>query len=306
MKHYIDIDNLRDSDVLLNGMVTRPRNDLGFCVGDRISITEKWDGSNASATFEDGIVKAFSRRQELSSANTLNGFYTYIQTMNPTVFVDHPEFILFGEWGTKNKIVYNADAMNKWYIYDVWDKTTETWLHPYIVKDICEQFGLEYIHELYNGPFISWDHCRTFMHSPHYGDRQEGIVVRNLDKYNSKNERVPFILKLVNDDFKESMANKIKVVDPEKEAARSEATEALQAIVTQNRVEKCLHKLQEDQIVPVQLNASLMGAIAKVLPKAVYEDCVKEEPEIMAAYAEYAGKLCGSMTMAIARKLILG
>lgn len=47
MKHYVDIENIRDSDT---DFVRQ--NTGAFQPGDIISITEKIDGSNASFTFE--------------------------------------------------------------------------------------------------------------------------------------------------------------------------------------------------------------------------------------------------------------
>jgi hypothetical protein len=46
-----------------------------------------------------------------------------------------------------------------------------------------------------------------------------------------------------------------------------------------------------------------MGAIAKVLPKMMYEDCRKEEPEVVAA-CENFGKICGSLTMTYVRDML--
>jgi len=44
MKHYIDIENLRDSDVLLNGQITRARNDLCFRSGDLFQLLKNLMG----------------------------------------------------------------------------------------------------------------------------------------------------------------------------------------------------------------------------------------------------------------------
>jgi hypothetical protein len=302
LKKYIDIENLRESEILLNGLVTRGTNDQLFEVGDIISISEKFDGSNFSATWENNEVQAFSRRRQLNSTNTLNGAYEYVKTMNDKPFKENPNLIFFGEWATKNKITYNQESMQKWYIFDIWNKTDQIWLNPTIVKEICKKYGLLYIHEFYIGPFISWDHCKSFMNLPQYGNRQEGVVVRNISKYNNTNYRFPFILKIVNDHFRETKSIKIK--DPKKDAEKEEATKILASIVTENRIEKMLRKLQEDQLIPENLIPQDMVKVAKVLPKAIFEDCLKEEPEIMEAYSEYAGKLVGSMTMAIARKLL--
>jgi hypothetical protein len=49
-----------------------------------------------------------------------------------------------------------------------------------------------------------------------------------------------------------------------------------------------------------------MKTISKILPKRVYEDCTKEEPEIVQAVGEYGGKVCSQLTMRHAKEIVLG
>ena len=51
------------------------------------------------------------------------------------------------------------------------------------------------------------------------------------------------------------------------------------------------------------LNHFYKGTIAKHLPRAVYNDCVKEEPETVAQIENF-GKICGSLTMKLAREAV--
>ena len=303
MKKYIDIENLREFDLDIGNGSIRKGNAHLFEVGDIISITEKRDGSNASATWENNQVKVFSRRMELNYNNTLNGFYNHILSLPENIFSENPDYIFFGEWGTKNKLIY-TDNNTTWYIFDIWDKVEEKWLNPTIVKELCSKYNLTYINELYYGSFISWEHCRTFMNKPAYGDKQEGCVVRNITKFNSPDSRLPFILKIVNEDFKESMAE--KVIDPEKEKAKLDAEKLGGSICTENRILKCLTKLQEDKIIPLEITPKDMKIVAQNLPKAVFDDCLKEEKEIVMAMGEYAGKIINSLTMKTVRNLIVG
>lgn len=85
-KKFMDISRVKFGDELT------PSNTGGFEVGDRIQITEKWDGSNASIRYdvETGKLVAFSRRLELTYNNTLNGFWNYVQTLNPDDYKDTP------------------------------------------------------------------------------------------------------------------------------------------------------------------------------------------------------------------------
>jgi hypothetical protein len=308
IKKYVDIENLRESDVDLGGGMVRKRNDLAFQPGDLISITEKVDGSNASIRYdtETGKLECFSRRLKLSFDSTLQGFFNFVQTLNAADYADTPNYSIFGEWLVKHKIVYNPDTYQKWYVYSIYDNDKGEWLEQDAVKDFAKKHGLTYVNELYYGPFISWDHCRTFAHSPNYGDTQEGIVIRNITKLSDKTNRYPHIIKIVNKEFAESKRTHIKVVDPEKEAARLNAQGLMSSIVTRNRVEKILFKMKEDNLIPNELTPADMKQVAKNLPKLVYEDCMKEEKEIMVACGEYTGKMCSSIAMNIARDIILG
>lgn len=46
--------------------------------------------------------------------------------------------------------------------------------------------------------------------------------------------------------------------------------------------------------------------VARLLPKRIFEDCMKEEREIVLACGEHFGKACSSTTMKYARNIILG
>ena len=302
-KHFMDIENLREDSTEL-----RESNASGFEPGDIIQITEKFDGSNFCVAYdpETDMLAAFSRKQELTFQNTLNGAWNYAQTLDVAPFKIHSSWRVFGEWAQKNKIIYNPEAMKKWYVYDIYDVNAESYLPQGTVKEFCKEANLEYIHVLYEGPFISWGHCRTFMNTPAYGDRQEGIVVKNQSKLNNPDTRLPFYLKIVNDDFKERMAHKEKILDPEVEKAKAEAQVMVEGIVTKNRVEKELFKMRDEGVIPETLTPADMKLVAKSLPKRMFEDCMKEDKEVVVACGEYFGKACSALSMKYAKGIILG
>ena len=169
-KHFMDIERAKFSTELKNG------NTDGFQVGDHIVIQEKVDGSNGSICYdiETGKLVAFSRKQELNYMNTLEGFWNWVQELDPNKFSVYPDYVFFGEWLRKNKITYRQDAYKKFYFYDVYDKDNRCYLPQNEVKRLATELDLEYVHTLYDGPFISWEHCKSFCNSPAYGDRQEG------------------------------------------------------------------------------------------------------------------------------------
>ena len=100
------------------------------------------------------------------------------------------------------------------------------------------------------------------MHSPAYGDRQEGVVCKNqtmvsrllegeLSMSDADKSRSPLYLKIVNDDFKESMKTHEKVIDPERENAKAEAE--VMKLQNQEITDKTL-KLKELEIKEALIN----------------------------------------------------
>ena len=309
-KHFIDIQNIREEDTEL-----RNRNTYAFANPCIIQITEKYDGSNACACWdnETNQMVAFSRKQELNFQNTLNGFWNYVMDFSDeikNIFKRHSDWRIFGEWSNKNKIVYtDTGKIKHWYVYDIYDTTNKQWLTQDIVKRFCKETTLEYIHELYYGEFISWEHCKSFLHNPAYGDRQEGIIIKRqggLYNWDSHDIEAPFYLKIVNEDFKESMKTKEKIIDFEKENAKNEARKIMESICTKNRIEKELYKMRDEGILPEKIKPTDFRTVAMNLPKRIYADLIKEEKELVESCGEFGGKMCQQVSMSIAKDLILG
>lgn len=307
MKHYMDIENLRAETIDLGNGMVRERNDQAFEEGDHINVTEKIDGSNASVALnpETGKLEAFSRKQALSPTSTLNGFYNYVQELDPKDFSEN--IIVFGEWtGARNKIVYDKAKTGKWYVFDIYDKKLGRYWKQYDVRKFCVDRKLNFVHLLYDGPFRGWNFLKEFCEKPSYGDVQEGIVVKNMKKLVDQKNKFPVYLKIVNTSFKESMVKAPKEVDPEKEAGKALAAELASQIVTENRVSKMMLKLRDEGVLSDSLTPDDMKTIAKYLPARIYEDCVKEEPEIVERMGEFGGKAISALTMRIARTLVCG
>lgn len=309
-KTYMDIEAARLEDTEF-----KASNVMGFKVGEHIQITTKVDGSNASVAYdiETGDVISYSRTKQLDFNNTLNGFYNYVQGKTPDFKwwfeANHQDMVIFGEWNLGcNKIKnYKPEfAHNCWIVYDVYNKTISRYLSQQEVREICEDLDLTYIHVLYDGEFKSWEHVMSFLENDgYYGETQEGIVVKSADRLDSNDSREPYYVKIVSEAFKESMKHSKREKTAEEIGARENSEKIVNSIVTQRRVEKALEKLRDAGELPAQITPQDMGAVAKVLPKFVYEDCLKEEKEAVLAAGEYFGKMCGSRVMQIARSLII-
>ena len=309
---FVDIQAIRETDVDLGNGVFRSNNVGAFEVGDHIQISEKIDGANASIAWcpEDNCLEVFSRTNLLDSSDDLRGFKSFIETKvaNHFDFSKYPRLVFFGEWCVRHHIVYSSGWENVWRIYDVWDKDANSYLPQSKVKELADEIGVEYIHVLYDGPFVSWEHCRSFLHKNTYGDKQEGIVVKNQDKLDSDKKMGPAYIKIVNEEFKESIVKqkRNKTIDPVVQKEMDDAKALISGVVTEARVRKMILKFVDEGLIPSDIKPNHMGIIAKNLGKRIFEDLMKEEPEVMTSAGVYSGKFCSSLSIEIARKIVIG
>lgn len=297
MKKYVDIERLKDKYA------------PAFKTGEHITITEKIDGANASiAVGEDGKLIAFSRRNELTPQSNLQGFYEYVQSLDPTIIscVLGTRYIFFGEWLVKHTIKYPEDKMKNFYVFDVWDTEIEQYLPWEQTKQMAEFCGLKMVPLFYDGPLTSWEDVYKFVGKTEMGGEPtgEGIVIKSQDRLDNKFSGTPSYVKIVAKEFSEVHQSKPqKDIDPEKLAEREKAMTITETIVTKRRVEKLIQKFVEDGLIPENWDEKDLGTIAKLLPKACYDDCLKEEPEIVKSVENF-GKFCATLAMKHARELV--
>ena len=302
-KKFMDISRIKEDAELTEA------NTNGFHAGDHIVIQTKFDGANASFRYDEETEKlnAFSRKQPLTYNNTLSGFWNFVETLDTEKFKIYPNYVFFGEWAVRNKIIYKPEYRKIWLMYDVYDVENQCYLPQSQVKKLAEELGFTYINTWYDGEFISWNHVKSFLDKVVYSESiEEGVVVKNMTELNNPNSRTPFVLKIVNDRFSEVMKHRPKEVDPEVEAAKAKAQEIVDQIVTRRRVEKEIYKMRDEGILPEKIEPQDMRLVAQNLPKRIFDDCIKEEKEMVEAVGEYFGKMCGSTSMNWAKKIILG
>ena len=307
MKKYLDIERCKQKYAET------------FNVGEDIVIQEKIDGSNASIRYdeESGTLKAFSRRLELNADNTLNGFWDYVQTLNLDTFKEilGSRYIVFGEWmGAKHAIKYPENVYGKFWMFDVWDTQTEQYLPHEETRSfydkliVCgnEENKFNFVPVFYIGKFESWEKTSELVGRTEVGAEPlgEGIVIKRQDCLDSKSSRLPFYVKIVSEQFSEvHKSKKQKAIDPEA-IAKKEANLALAAtIVTPQRVQKMIYKFIEDGLLPQDWDEHNLKDISKILPNAIYKDCVKEENETVQQVEDF-GKIAAKLSMSIVRDLI--
>ena len=307
MKKYLDIERCKQKYAET------------FNVGEDIVIQEKIDGSNASIRYDEasGTLKAFSRRLELNADNTLNGFWDYVQTLNLDTFKEilGSRYIVFGEWmGAKHAIKYPENVYGKFWMFDVWDTQIEQYL-PYeetrsfydkLIACGNEDNKFNFVPVFYIGKFESWEKTSELVGRTEVGAEPtgEGIVIKRQNCLDSKSSRLPFYVKIVSEQFSEvHKSKKQKAIDPEA-IAKKEANLALAAtIVTPQRVQKMIYKFIEDGLLPQDWDEHNLKDISKILPNAIYKDCVKEENETVQQVEDF-GKVAAKLSMSIVRDLI--
>lgn len=284
-----------------------------FKVGEQIVVQVKIDGSNASIAYNESTnsLIAFSRRQELSEKNNLNGFWNFVQTLDVSIFKEilGNRYIIFGEWLTPHAVKYPQQMYNKFYMFDVWDKVVEEYLpqeKSFSIFEKLQPYITEYVNTLYNGDFVSWDALLNLLKENIYGESpcMEGIVIKRQNCLDSKSSRLPFYVKIVSEQFSEvHKSKKQKAIDPEA-IAKKEANLALAAtIVTPQRVQKMIYKFIEDGLLPQDWDEHNLKDISKILPSAIYRDCVKEENETVQQVEDF-GKVAAKLSMSIVKDLI--
>jgi len=287
---YTDIERLKDEYLHV------------FTPGERITITEKIDGANASFCYDeetDGIA-VFSRRQPLSAENTLRGFYDFAQTLDKTLIRETlgTRFVVFGEWLVRHSVRYPEEAYEKFYVFDVFDRETGRYCPHEQMLVFAEKLGLKTVPVFYTGQFTDWEDIqkfvgRTDMKAEPSG---EGIVIKSQDRLDNKYSGTPAYVKIVASAFAEVHKTRKHVVDPSKNLKKSEEFELVGTVVTERRVEKLLQKFTEDGLLQEGWNLQHFPQISKILPKACFEDCRKEEPELV-AQTEHFGKVCAKLCM---------
>lgn len=296
-KKYLDITRLKEKYA------------GGFRPGEFIIIQEKIDGSNAAiAIDENGEFVAFSRRKQLTPQNNLSGFFEFVQKQNKELFSKYlgNRFIIFGEWAVKHTVRYPDEVYKNFYVFDVYDKENNQYCPWYITLMFVKIFGLKTVPVFYEGKFTSWEDIYKYVGKTEMSAEPcgEGVVVKSQMRLTGMNDRQPSYVKIVAEKFSEVHDSKPqKLIDPDKLAAKQAAEELAATIITERRIKKLIEKFIEDDLIPSDWNEHNLGTIAKLMPKAVYEDCVKEEPEII-AQIEGFGKICGSITMKIVRSFI--
>lgn len=287
-------------------------NTWAFRPEDHIIIEIKVDGSNASIHYDasTGKVRAFSRTQELKDMKEMEpedrfyGFLKYVDTLDKEKLKRYPNYIFFGEWMSQHKVKYKKEFQNIWILYDVYDLQQDGYLPQEKVKELAQELGIPFIHVVYAGEFVSWNHCRKFMNQTFYtaGEPEEGIIIKNMSRLNEKDLRAPFYLKIVNKKYAEVKESGKVLSGKEKE--KKQVFDTVARIVTEQRVEKTLWKMRDEGLLPDKFGMEQMNLVALVIAKRIYADCLKEEREAVESCGKMFGKSAGGLAIHLAQGIL--
>lgn len=276
IKKYVDI--IRYGKSSTNGVIQE---------GDYISITEKIDGANASFRLDETNelgVSCYSRNQPLTKENTLNGFYNWVvENIVPIKDKLNPNYIYYGEWLVKHKVVYKDEYYKDFYMFSIWNANLELeqYLSDEVVKLEAEKLHIKTVPYFYEGKYISFEHLMSLVGQsdmtlePNTG---EGIVVKNVSYFDKYNRQV--FVKLVSEKFAEVQKQKL----PKNPNVNQKEVALVKSVLTQARVEKLIHKLVDEGLLKEDYAIEDMGDILRTLGNRVYDDIMKEESDLFVDY----------------------
>lgn len=256
--------------------------------GDKISITEKIDGANASFTVDKentNGVSCYSRRLILNEENTLRGFYKWVNdNIVPIKDKLNPNYRYIGEWLVSHKVQYQEDKYQQFYMFSIWDENKEEYVSDEIVISEAERLGLKTVEYFYIGDFISYEHMSSFIGKSNITkmpDTGEGIVVKNSNYFDKYGKQV--FVKLVSENFAEIQKQKL----PKNPNIHEKEVAIIKTVLTKPRVDKLMHKLiDENELTRDEFVIENMKKLIKLLGNRVYEDMIKEENEILDQFEE--------------------
>lgn len=183
----------------------------GILLG-RVVVQEKLDGANASVWLDPaqpGTLQLGSRSRHLPPDESFRGLRPWadshaaalLDVLNST----GPGTRLYGEWLVKHTVHYQPTAYDKFYLFDIYDETSNTWLEPWEVELYAVDAGIPVpnIFDVITNPTL--EQVQQYVGCTVLGDgRGEGIVLRNEQFVNKFGDRC--LAKETTNEFKERNA----------------------------------------------------------------------------------------------------
>lgn len=265
-----------------------------------IEVTEKLDGSNASFTYDADAkkVRVFSRNQELTENNNLNGFYQYVQEFvkdfNDLQIATLSDFTIFGEWLTKHTVTYKDEAYNKFYAFDVFNKKSGYYVSHRLRLEVFSTLQLKTPEE-----FMTFEPAELLMLNKEdvlnaikdsvgessltlTPDTGEGVVIKSLGVRDPDNDPS---YKLVTDRFRETKGLK-------QQKPTGLQVHLVDYAITEARMKKIIFKKLDEQVLTEEdLTLQNFGKVMGSVAKEFQDDIIEEEmDEIIKQIRKRIGK----------------
>lgn len=235
----------------------------GTCV-----VQEKVDGANTSIWLDDeGDIKMGSRTRILKGDEEFNGFVPYVNAHRgiKLCLEENPTYRLYGEWLVRHTIAYKETAYKKFYLFDIYD--TDHFLRISEVQSISETYGIDMVPTHGRFENLTLENLQEFVGKTEFGDRGEGIVIKNYDYVNGFGDCA--FAKIVTESFKED--NAVSFGGNNKFSDTYHEVYVVNKYMTLPRIQKIMHKLQPE------INEKLdMKHIPRIMGTA-YHDMLTEE-----------------------------
>ena len=237
---------------------------LGFC-----HVTEKIDGANTSIWLDDeGVIRMGSRTRILGDEE-FNGFVPYVKAHVgiKRCLEENPLWHLYLEWMVRHTISYKETAYKKAYLFDIYDG--EKYLPQDEVIEVGKKYGIETVpyHGILENPTL--EQLNEFVGKTEFGDRGEGIVIKNLDFVNKFGDVV--YAKIVTESFKED--NAVVFGGNNKHSDSYWEMWVVNKFMTLGRIEKIINKIQavlpEGEVIGLKHTPRVAGT--------AYHDLITEE-----------------------------
>lgn len=264
------------------------------------SVEEKLDGSNASFTYDADAkkVRVFSRNQELTEDNNLNGFYQYVQEFTNKLSELQLEILgdvtIFGEWLTKHTVTYKDEAYNKFYAFDVFHKKTGKYYNRAQRNNTVRFLKLEEVRVFFdiapeeiesNSRPNILDEIRECVGKSNLtltSDTGEGVVIKSLGVRDPDNDPS---YKLVTDRFRETKGLK-------QQKPTGLQVHLVDYAITGARMKKIIFKKLDEQVLTEEdLTLQNFGKVMGSVAKDFQDDIIEEEmDEIIKQIRKRIGK----------------
>lgn len=272
-----------------------------------VYVQEKIDGSQFSFQKVDGVLKFKSKKVELFEGCDDTNFKAAVANLVEIKDKFVEGLIFRGEVMRSHKhntMAYDRCPEKNIVIFDV-QPCDGDWFLPDLAQEICEEIGLEYVRNFFDGKAIHIDSaeaCKALLEEKSMlGGRIEGIVFKNYKEENGLGLGQPCFCKLVCTEFKERNDKDWKNRNPGRKDVLDNIVEIFR---TQARWDKAIQHLEDEG--KLTHEPKDIGLLMKEVPDDILEEDGDEIKEKLWKYfwPQIRRRVCGGLAEYYKEKLL--